>query len=110
MEMVKSKAVENRWEDLGYALDVGWSKLEDIKRLYKSDQQKLKAVLDDYMKSPNASWKKVATALKEIDSKLAYRVTATHIRGMDVKLHDMFPFTLHRPYLLQIYYHWQCIQ
>ena len=91
MEVVKSKAVEHRWEDLGYALDMGWSKLEDIKKLYKSDRQRMKAMLDDYMKSPNASWKKVATALKEIDSKLAYRVTTRYIRGMDVNYMTCLP-------------------
>jgi len=45
----------------------------------------MKAVMDEYIiEDSKPSWKKVAVALQEIDSKLAYRVTAKCVRGKDI--------------------------
>ena len=41
--------------------------------------------MDEYINEDSKpSWKKVAVALQEIDSKLAYGVTAKYVRGKDI--------------------------
>ena len=44
----------------------------------------MEATVNDYVKSPAASWKEVAKALKENDlHKLAEEVTTKYVKGMD---------------------------
>ena len=72
MEVVKE--VEHRWRDLG-------PKLGLPVRLFSG----MASVVDDYVRRyPTPSWKKVATALQEMDlDKLADEVTTKYVRGMD---------------------------
>ena len=78
MEVVKE--VEHRWEDLGHKLDL---------RTYRRRLQGVRGmadVVDKYVTHhPTPSWKKVATALQEMElDKLADEVTTKYVRGMDV--------------------------
>ena len=67
--------VEYRWEDLGCKLGLRLSGVHGM-----AD------VVDEYVRRyPTPSWKKVATALQEMElDKLADEVTTKYVRGMDV--------------------------
>ena len=69
------KKMEHHWEDLGYKLGIE-----------SSSVQGMAGVVDEYVRChPTPSWKKVATALKEMKlDKLADEVTTKYVRGMDV--------------------------
>ena len=73
MEVVKE--VEHRWVDLGDRFGLGMSSVHGMV-----------GVVDDYVRRyPAPSWKKVATALQEMElDKLADEVTTKYVRGMDV--------------------------
>ena len=74
MEVVKE--VEHRWKELGDKLD-----LHVLSVVYG-----MASVVDEYVRHhPTPSWKKVATALQELElDKLADEVTTKYVRGMDV--------------------------
>ena len=88
MEVVKE--VEHCWVDLGRKL--GFTRVEDV----NSGSQWLSAgdleihgmdsMINEYVRRyPTRSWKKVATALQEMElDKLADEVTTKYVRGMDV--------------------------
>jgi len=83
--MKQLKGGEHHWWDLGVGLGVQLTRIECIRTSYQSDHQRMKAVMDEYIiEDSKPSWKKVAVALQEIDSKLAYRVTAKCVRGKDI--------------------------
>lgn len=84
MEVVKE--VEDRWEVLGYWLGVQWSKRQDIKSLYRSDHQRMKAMVVEYVKyNLSPSWKEVAVALQKLElNKLVDEVTSKYVKGTDV--------------------------
>ena len=72
MEVVKE--VEHHWVQLGGELDLNMSGVHGM-----AD------VVDEYVRHyPTPSWKKVATALQELElDKLADEVTTKYVRGMD---------------------------
>ena len=72
MEVVKE--AEHHWWDLGRKLGVQLS------------VHGMADVVDEYVRHhPTPSWKKVATALQEIElDKLADEVTTKYVRGVDV--------------------------
>ena len=78
MEVVKE--VEQRWEDLGRKLDLC------TRGLQLAGVHGMADVVDEYVRRyPTPSWKKVATALQEMElDKLADEVTTKYVRGMDV--------------------------
>ena len=82
MEVVKG--VEDRWNDLSYQLLVRDSEKKKIQRLYRSDHQKMEAIIEHYVKHyPLRSWKNVSSALEEMNlPQLAEVVTAKYVRGM----------------------------
>ena len=82
MEVVKE--VEDCWENLGDRLRVPYSKLEEIESLYQSDHHRMEAVVDDYIRSPTPSWKRVAEALHRVNHKQAEEVKAKYVKGIDV--------------------------
>ena len=71
MEVVKE--VEHRWKELGVRLDVQLS------------VHGMADVVDEYVRHyPTSSWKKVATALQQMElDKLADEVTTKYVRGTD---------------------------
>ena len=75
MEVVKE--VEHRWKELGDKLGPG---------MYRLTVRGMADVVDVYVRHyPTPSWKKVATALQELElDKLADEVTTKYVRGMDV--------------------------
>ena len=81
MEVVKD--VEKCWEVLGYWLGVQWSKRQDIKALYPSDHQRMKAMIVEYVKyNLTPSWKEVAIALQKLElNQLADEVTIKFVKG-----------------------------
>ena len=81
MEVVKE--VEHRWEKLGHKLDL--EKHVDG-RWQLAGVHGMADVVDEYVRRyPTPSWKKVATALQEMElDKLADEVTTKYVRGMDV--------------------------
>ena len=65
MEVVKE--VEHHWWDLGFRLDVPYSKRVEIGRLYQTDHHRMKAVVDYYVRyCPTPSWKDVARSLQKM--------------------------------------------
>ena len=86
MEMLKG--VEDRWEELGYKLcfpyGVRGSEMQKIRLLYHSDHQRMEALINHYMRHyPLRSWKRVASALEEMQlPQLAEVVTTKYVRGM----------------------------
>ena len=72
MEVVKE--VEHRWKDLGLKLGLRTRQLHGMS-----------GVVDEYVRHcPTSSWKKVATALQEMElDKLADEVTTKYVRGVD---------------------------
>jgi len=84
MEVVKG--VENCWNELGWSLGILYSKLEEIRRLYQSDHQRMEATLNYYVRHYHTPlWKEVARALHEIKlHKHADEVTTKYVKGMDV--------------------------
>ena len=81
MEVVKE--VEHHWEDLGRKLGLR-SKFTHGHWLL-SGMHGMADVVDECVRRyPTPSWKKVATALQEMElDKLADEVTTKYIRGMD---------------------------
>ena len=73
MEVVKK--MEHRWKELDVRLGLGMSSVHGM-----AD------VVDEYVRRyPTPSWKKVATALQEMElDKLADEVTTKYVSGMDV--------------------------
>ena len=85
MEVVKE--VEHRWEDLGHNLGLRKSTFVGTKILTQLvDVHGMADVVDEYVRHyPTPSWKKVATALQEMElDKLADEVTTKYVRGMDM--------------------------
>ena len=83
MEVVKE--VEHHWWDLGCELGLALYQLSSV--------YGMEGVVDEYVRRyPTPSWKKVATALQELElDKLADEVTTKYVRGMDVSEScDMF--------------------
>ena len=82
MEVVME--VQCRWRNLGVSFGVRW--VDQINWIYRSNQQRLEAVIDDYVKFyPTPSWKRVARALHEMKRHdLADEVTTKYVRGMDI--------------------------
>ena len=80
MEVVKE--VEHRWEALGLKLRLLAFGIR--RHLYRVHG--MADVVDEYVRRyPTPSWKKVATALQEIElDKLADEVTTKYVRGTDV--------------------------
>ena len=91
MEVVKE--VEHHWQDLGDKLDlrtqitlVGHQLQEQLHGVHGEEIHGMADVVDEYVRRyPTPSWKKVATALQEMElDKLADEVTTKYVRGMDV--------------------------
>ena len=90
MEVVKE--VEHRWWELGQKLGLHTYliRVEDVSgNMWLSKKEKIQGmanVVDEYVRRyPTPSWKKVATALQEMElDKLADEVTTKYVRGMDV--------------------------
>ena len=82
MELVNG--VEHRWKELSDTLGVRSSEDQKIRRLYRSDHQKMEALINHYVRHyPTRSWKKVASALKNMKlPQLAKVVTTKYVRGM----------------------------
>ena len=60
------------WHNLGLHLDIAMRKLKEIDRIYRVDgEDRIKAeMFDVWLKScPDASWRKLVTALNEIGEK-----------------------------------------
>ena len=76
MEVVKE--VEHRWQDLCHQLGLSLYRLSCVRGMAD--------VVDEFVRHhPTPSWKKVATALQEMElDKLADEVTTKYVRGMDV--------------------------
>ena len=76
MEVVKE--VEHCWLELSYKLGLGMYLLPGVHGMAD--------VVDEYVRHyPTPSWKKVATALQELElDKLADEVTIKYVRGTDV--------------------------
>ena len=83
MEMVKE--VEHQWEDLGLKLGLHTYVDDDLEEQL-AGVHGMADVVDEYVRHyPTPSWKKVATALQEMElDKLADEVTTKYVRGMDV--------------------------
>ena len=81
MEVVRG--MEGRWKDLGMNL-VRYSEIQEIRRLYRSDHQKMEALINHYVRHyPTRSWMRVASALKAIElPQLAEVVITKYVRGM----------------------------
>ena len=79
--MEVGKEVEHRWKDLGHNLD-----LRKLGTQLMYGVHGMGDVVDEYVRHhPTPSWKKVATALREMElDKLADEVTTKYVRGMDV--------------------------
>ena len=77
------RGVEHRWEDLAVYL-VRYSQLQEIQRLYQSDHQKMKALINHYVKHyPTPSWNQVVFALELVKlRRLAKVVTTKYVRGI----------------------------
>ena len=85
MEVVKET---EQWENLGHELGVLYSKMENVKSLYRSDCQRMEATLDHYVRSPTASWKRVARVLQVMKlHKQADEVTTEYVKGMNANCH-----------------------
>ena len=86
MEVVKK--VEHRWEDLGRKLGLRTRTniVGGIVQTQLSGVREMADVVDEYVRHyPTPSWKKVATALQELElDKLADEVTTKYVRGTDV--------------------------
>ena len=86
MEVVKE--VEHQWKDLGHKLDLRTRTdiVGDKVQTQLSGVHAMADVVDEYVRRyPAPSWKKVATALQEMElDKLADEVTTKHVRGTDV--------------------------
>ena len=84
MEVVKG--VEHCWWILGDRLGVPYPKMEDIKRIYQTDRQRMQALADHYVSHHTTpSWKAVAGALQESGlHKQADEITTKYVKGMDV--------------------------
>ena len=82
MEVVKE--VEHHWEELGPKLGLRTSLV--LLEVQLIDVRGMADVVDEYVRHyPTPSWKKVATALQEMElDKLADEVTTKYVRGMDV--------------------------
>ena len=81
MEVVKK--VGHSWKNLGCKLGVRASKIEEIQDLYRSDYQRMEAIINEYVRHyPTPSWEKVATALWKMRLyKLADVVTTKYVKG-----------------------------
>lgn len=82
MEVVKE--VEHRWKLLGTYLNVSHFKKQEIQHLYMSDNQRMEAMINEYVRHnfPTPSWKEVATALQKMKlDKLADKVITKYVRG-----------------------------
>ena len=75
--------VEERWEELGRKLDVGWSKMNEIRQHHRSNTDRMEALttfISRYHHAP--SWQEIASALQEIGLQdLADVVTTKCVRG-----------------------------
>ena len=82
MEVVKE--VEHCWEDLG--LKLGLNTYVDDLEEHLIGVHGMSGVVDEYVRHyPTPSWKKVTTALQELElDKLADEVTTKYVRGRDV--------------------------
>ena len=82
MEVVRG--AEDRWKDLSDKLIVRYSEVQKLQLLYQSDHQKMEALINHYVRHyPFRSWKKVASALEEMQlPQLAEMVTTKYVRGM----------------------------
>ena len=82
MEVVRG--LEDRWEDLWDKLAVRYSLREAIEHLYRSDHQRMEALINHYVRHyPFRSWKEVASALENMElPQLAEVVTTKYVRGM----------------------------
>ena len=76
--------MESQWDKLVHELGVRFSENQKIRHLYWSDHQKMEAFTYHYVRHyPFRSWKKVASALKEMQlPHLAEVVTTKYVRGM----------------------------
>ena len=76
--------MEDRWEDLWDELVLQYSLREEIKRLYRSDHQRMEALINHYVRHyPLRSWKEVASVLEDMElPQLAEVVTTKYVRGM----------------------------
>ena len=89
--MLVVKGEEDRWDDMRFRFGVPYSKREETRRLYQSAPQKMKAIINHYVRSPTASWKVVAETLKNMKLyKLTDEVTAKYIKGTEVNRVTVF--------------------
>ena len=86
MEVVRG--VESRWKDLSDELYVRLSEMQTIRLLYRSDHQRMEAVVNHYVRHyPFCSWSKVAHALELMKLRqLAKVVTTKYVRGIRLGL------------------------
>jgi len=81
------KGVEDRWwDDLALMLGVTVSKREKIRYIYRTNHQRMEALVDDYITLQSApSWQAVARALQVLKlHKQADEVTTKYVKGIDV--------------------------
>ena len=82
MEVVRG--VEGRWKHLSIQLVVRDSEIQKIQPLYRSDHQRMEALINHYVRyKPSRSWKGVASALERMQlPQLAEMITTKYVRGM----------------------------
>lgn len=76
------ESLKARWQEVGKALSIPQSKLEEARQTYEGSYEKcLKKVAETWLASPNPSWRQLAAAIASVDKSVANSIADKHPLG-----------------------------